>query len=486
MSVATCFHCHTVVQMPHAYVAPIAGEAVVCSERCVRQHQALVGGSVQLVGEEISRDTFVDGITTVADVQVALRELTQIRASTAASLWHDNGVLIAVMFRVMIGRTAGTAVTLTDGERAKLRGLSALIGDELYVRSKLVEYVPLANVASLTPRETARILAGMTLLTEEFFDPMPGEYDEARDITPRFARSLRPAVYMFRAAPYIREERVRANEATRASLRVIRYMEGMHAGVWHSGQHQRACGTFFFFDPDARTILRRDDARVLVAANKQHALIQMLERMNATSGGGAWWDITVPVGGRLEGPPRKRFLEWAELFEMHSYTYNYFHGGKRPPPPTTWSEATLQRAQLAIAAGLREAMRPPRGNFAAPGFPSMWRTLAQSPTQRQYLVQLPDGYWIDHTYTDSNGVYLGFLFSGHWDDLDRWICKLAVPLDIDIIVLQAEPGRRRAVTEIYDVRDRATSFGSLVRDMSLAPIAVADPAQPCVWYPSMQ
>jgi len=241
-------------------------------------------------------------------------------------------------------------------------------------------------------------------------------------------------------------------------MKVVRYMKSLEQGTFFSNEPTRVRGRFFFYDPDAKTVIHASRDRVLIAANKVHAFIMLAALYQKT-----WptrpnpWDQNL---GGLTKTPRQIFGELSNLF--------------------------FDQGMEEVAGAINRATR---GVVAPEKLPAPWRGVIETPTSANRFFGLYLGY--DHAYryrgTDFHLLkaysYRGDEFTGEFDELDPIIHELGRMFHYDIIVLQSEPGRRRCVTEVYCLRDGTTPFTMIVRDMTLAPDTVMDPEQPCLWYP---
>ena len=82
-----------------------------------------------------------------------------------------------------------------------------------------------------------------------------------------------------------------------------------------------------------------------------------------------------------------------------------------------------------------------------------------------------------------DGNYIGEEMVGNFDYLDIYIYKLAREKGYDTIIFQREPGEYRAVTEIYDLRDRQDSFKCIIDGLNWK---IPETNHPTIWFSDYQ
>jgi len=467
MADLSCDYCNT---RPGEFVCDGCGSTLYCSKECQTAdwndgHRELcnaIRGVTSTAIKPIQGRVDMKDFQRYSDVDLVRTKVNEILESRRAgrtvqdknTMWVKEGSVVYIMQAALLLYSIDDPKTIE-----KLRQMFRLALKPAKVR-KLFVY-------GVLPEEIKRQAADVMLrMTRVFLDPLPIEYGNPTDRTPLFPRSKRPENYMFLADEFIQTGVSILPDQW--SMKVVRFMKSLDRGTFFKEDVNLARGRFFFYDPDAKTVIHAPRDRVLIAANKAHAFITLAELYKK-----AWparpsaWD---EKWGGLDKTPRQIFGQLSDLFfdqDMHSVS-------------------------SAINHALRVGANPSRE------FPPPWRGVIDTPTSPNsiftYGASLGLGMEVrdyDHTYRyrgrDATRLkyhsYVGNRFTGHYDELDPIIHELGRMFLYDIIVLQSEPGRRRCVTEVYCLREGTTPFTMIVRDMALAPDTVMDPEQPCLWYP---
>lgn len=102
----------------------------------------------------------------------------------------------------------------------------------------------------------------------------------------------------------------------------------------------------------------------------------------------------------------------------------------------------------------------------------------------EQLTQRLKGNLEENPYYE-DGLYYGYEYMGFFDELDQLICRAGRKADYDTILLQAEPGETRPVTEILDLRPREESFRDVCQaDTPLFHQKVEGSKYPTLWFRS--
>lgn len=279
-------------------------------------------------------------------------------------------------------------------------------------------------------------------------DPLTSEYNTPGDsIVPPFPRTRRPLTAHLDVAP-----------DRKFAIRVTRYMESQQRGLWVS-QGTAPQGTFYFYEPDSLTFLTCQATRVLFAANKIHAAYLLLRNH---------------FGGKNE-------LLLDGLAQARKKVEEYQLG---------LSTATTSPALKQFV--VRLLTRLSKGDFdGMDSHPMMklvrWGDKVQllEDIDHTFRRQAPsDDDFYGFTATTSDRLYVGYTIWSRLDLLDMPLRMAGKEAGFDVIMLQAEAGRFKAVTEVFDLRPRAESFAALFNvPLESPPDAVANANAPSVWYP---
>lgn len=280
-------------------------------------------------------------------------------------------------------------------------------------------------------------------------DPRTDEYDAVYTTTaPTFPRTKRPLT-----------AHVRVTVQEMFLLRVIRYMNSPSKGLWHKQTESYQGGTFYYYEPDSVTMISCSQSNVLFAANKIHAAYLLLHQI------------------------RNRSHLLAALRACHEKLTAF----NEPHIAAIQSPAFKQFVLSLLDALARDDMMSVRQH-----------PLLQLSWWGRPMHLLQD---IDHTMRranpseDDTGLfwakdrglspnYIGYTIWSKLDQLDTPLYNAAREAGYQLIVLQAEAGRRQAVTEILDTRPREESFHSLISvPITTPPDAIYNPASPAVYYP---
>jgi len=407
-------------------------------------------------------------LRTVKAVQDAAEEIKKARLIPSTTSWSDNASVFLIMAKIIRTKELDTVVT-----KEQLVQLTQIVDDPFLVRAKLLYEFKHAPAEA----EQQKFADAIRWMTRVILDPLTTEYTEPTPATPLFRRSKRPETYMYLANPRIRNVAVdKTVPLNHWRMPVIRFMRSLERGAFYAGgSDPLACGIFFFFDPDAKTVMHEDPSKVLICANKPHAIIELIAMSDK----------------------KHRVGEEDPLYDFGPSAWDQKTDDKKAPRTAfIWlADIFRQQSMYKVARAIQTAMKSEKPDFTVPNFPPPWLGVVSTPdaTNSRFSDWKPgdaiingEVFSCDHAYRiPEQGAlkYIGDRFFGVFDVLDGMICNLAKDMGYSTVVLQSEPGRRRAVTEVYHVRNRLTAFDSIIRDMSLPPLPVKDATQPCIWYP---
>jgi hypothetical protein len=346
--------------------------------------------------------------------------------------WHTQGTLVPELVRIM---TAGYSAAQLERFFAWLRTNTLSNTDWRRIR-RLV-----AGDGTSSPERLRIALALFFLLVA---DPLVDEYE--RQTSPAFPRTGRPLSAL-----------LDVDAQDRFLIRVVRYMDSPTSGIWHSKTTDQTCGTFYFYEPDSVTMLSCARGAVLFAANKIHAahllMQQSAEIDTLRTALRACHTILAahnePNIAAVQSPALKRFV--LELLDAMA----------RGNTPAT--HPLLQLSYWGSRTMLLEDIDH--------------RLRRAAPSSADTGVQIAADYELDP-------AYVGYTIWSRMDSLDVPLCVAARQAGYELIVLQAEAGRRRAVSEVLDTRPRERSFQSLLRlPLAGAADAVFDATAPEIYYP---
>lgn len=340
---------------------------------------------------------------------------------------------------------------------------------------RLVRSVLVYTIDDWSTEEAEKAKQALLYITTQYTDPATAEYSTSSgvgaNVIPRFARTRRPITYM---------RMVASPPVTPWRMRAIRYMDNLDKGIWIS-RAGHSCGTFFYYDPDAVTFLATpNESRVLFAANKVHAFY--LLAILLSSKGSVEWQAPDGLAWRAMGI----VLDVADMIGRSQPKTNKAH-----ECVAAIIQGLLHITRLPFFSHLNRAkalaaMKMPAtvvDTFDHGAFPLAMQILSTFEQQADIYSGVTHAYMATERNA-TTATYIGATVYAMFDQFDGMLCEMAgVSRVVDIIVLQSEPGRMRAVTELFDVRARSDAFSSLVRDDRSRPDTSADTSNPAMWYP---
>jgi hypothetical protein len=214
---------------------------------------------------------------------------------------------------------------------------------------------------------------------------------------------------------------------------VTRYAEGMSRGLYHGDisedEEERVCGTYYYLERESRVWLACRTFRRY--RNKYQAFVALITQVPDSQDRN---DMIEFVENKLDGrsPYLRSWLHKDMTAEMKEMVRSLSDEGKFP-----------EFIEYDLPADLM--MTPLQAYHLMPTYFQgyMLTMVAALPQKKKYV-----GSWL--------GLYAAE------DHIDRFICKLAQQLTIDVIILENMVGSHQVVTELVDTRPRMDSFDSLI------------------------
>jgi hypothetical protein len=239
---------------------------------------------------------------------------------------------------------------------------------------------------------------------------------------------------------------------------VTRYAAGMSRGLYHGPSQSGGsfCGTFYYVElpptymsgeaPSSLTGNLESESstylafrRALIARTKLVAMLQMEAMLGRHK--------TYIEGVTAPSEEEHIIHGFDESFLAYSLGYRDFAAGKKlsqlPRLPDDLMMTPLEVAAYTKEMDRHNKLHKISGPLQLYNRSFTEEEIARLPQRKRYMGQL-----------------LGFYASE--DSFDRDLCLLGKELGYDIIVFTHMPGSHQIVTELVDVRDRTTSFDSLV------------------------
>lgn len=353
--------------------------------------------------------------------------------------WNEQGVLVEKLAEIM---TAGydTAVIKQFFEWLRANVPKGLYGiDWRKMRQELVDAA-----------RSDEFRANLALFFLTVADPKASEYSPYlhNNYDPLFPRTKRPLTAHLDVAD---------NQAF--LIRVVRYMNSPTKGLWHTQTPDQNFGTFYYYEPDSVTMISCAPSRVLFAANKIHAAYLLLQKVsdrdNLLQAFGTCYAKLVqfnePNIAAIQSPAFKKFV----LTLLDTLAHDDMASVANHPllKLSYWGHP------VHLVEDIDHTMR------------------RSKPCTDDWGLSCAESHRLSPTY-------VGYTIWSRMDPLDVPLATAAREAGYDLIVLQAEAGRRQAVSEVLDTRPREESFQSLIRlPLTVPPDALYDPTAPAVYYP---
>jgi hypothetical protein len=247
-------------------------------------------------------------------------------------------------------------------------------------------------------------------------------------------------------------------------LPVIRYEE-----LYHKEESGKHCGTFYFYEPDSTNYL--DLGNCLVAANKVDAMFKLERYQNG-----------LPYLAKND-----KLIQSLSLHEFLVFLSTFFDIDSN-----LFSELLhiSDAGYLEISEDYQEILDTDEIQNIITKVNKFFTTLLRKENDININIEAitefegdsePIPYHLNMLYINmETGQYLGENVLGSYDALDEIICEMAKEQEYDTILLQREPGEKRVVTEILDVRNRKESYGAICKEKFDLPTHKTQ--HPTIWF----
>lgn len=246
-------------------------------------------------------------------------------------------------------------------------------------------------------------------------------------------------------------------------LPVVRYEELYHK------EDEKSCGTFYFYEPDSTNYLELGNC--LIAATKVDAIL----KLEGFKGG---LPYLIKDEKLVQSSSLKVINEFLMNFRPGAFSgllQEWFDSPKDTTLEDLEHEFDSNKESTQLLKNLNNFFTQILADEEDVDEPIEVIVYDENGIEEEDMEHMNRLY----IYGPVN-EYHGDWMLGGFDYLDQKICKLANKQGYDTVLLQREPGEKRAVTEILDVRSRKDSYASICKEKFNLPTWETN--YPTIWF----